>query len=82
MNDFVPSLQDKGVKLIIEDGVADLIAKEAENGVRGARDIRHTIRRRVEDPLTDLLVSSYDKKLTSVIVAAKDGTITVTPSFE
>ena len=82
INDFVPSLQDKGIKLIIDDGVADVIAKEAESGVRGARDIRHTIRRRVEDPITDLLVSSYDIKIRSIRISVNENEIVVTPSFE
>ena len=81
INDFIPSLQDKGVKLTIEDGVAELIAKEAENGVRGARDIRHSIRKRVEDPITDLLVSSYDKKLSAIHLSVRNDEIAVEPSF-
>ena len=81
MHDFIPSLQDKGVKLIIEDGVAERIAQEAVNGIRGARDIRHTIRRWVEDPITNILVSSYDKTVDKIYVAVEDGNIKVTPSF-
>ena len=82
IGDFVPSLQDKGVKLVIGEGVSDVIAQEAANGIRGARDIRHTIRRKVEDPITDLLVSSYDKKLVSIRLFVKDNEIAVDPTFE
>ena len=81
MNDFVPSLQDKGVRLTISDGVAAYIAEEAVKGIRGARDIRHTIRRLVEDPITNILVSSYDKMLKEIVVAVADGTVVVTPFF-
>ena len=82
INDFIPSLQDKGIKLTVEDGVAQYVAKEAENGVRGARDIRHTIRRLIEDPITNILVSSYDKPLRAVTVSCDDSGICVVPRYE
>ena len=82
INDFIPSLQDKGIKLIVEDGVAQYVAKEAENGVRGARDIRHTIRRLIEDPITNILVSSYDKPLRAVTVSRDENGIRVVPRYE
>ena len=82
INDFIPSLQDKGIKLTVEDGVAQYVAKEAENGVRGARDIRHTIRRLIEDPITNILVSSYDKPLRAVTVSCDGSSISVVPRYE
>jgi ATP-dependent Clp protease ATP-binding subunit ClpA len=81
INDFVPSLQDKGVRLTVGEGVAQYVAKEAVNGVRGARDIRHTIRRLIEDPITNILVTSYDKKISQITLSAADEGIRVTPDF-
>ena len=82
IGDFEPSLRDKGVKLTVDEGVAAFIAKEAENGVRGARDIRHSIRRRIEDPITDLLVSSYDKQLVAIRLSATEDVVAVIPTYE
>ncbi len=81
INDFVPSLQDKGIRLTVGEGVSSYIAEEAVKGIRGARDIRHTIRRLIEDPITNILVSSYDKSIREITVSFQDGTITVTPDF-
>ena len=81
INDFVPSLQDKGIKLTVGEGVASAIAEEAVKGIRGARDIRHTIRRLIEDPITDILVSSYDKTIREITVLVLGGSIVVTPVF-
>ena len=82
IGDFIPSLQDKGIRLNIGEGVAHYIAKEAVNGIRGARDIRHTIRRMIEDPITNLLVSSYDKPIAEINVAQTDQGISVTPVYQ
>ena len=82
IGDFAPSLQDKGVRLTVSDGVAHYVAKEAVNGIRGARDIRHTIRRLIEDPITNLLVSSYDKSIDEITVSVAEEGVTVTPVYQ
>ena len=78
LDDFVPALRDKGIRLQIADEVPAFIAKEAAGGTRGARDIRHYIRKTVEDPITDILVGSYDKDISEINVGLFEGKITVT----
>ena len=77
INEFVPSLRDKGIKLNVADGVAQFIAKEAADGTRGARDIRHAIRRLVEDPITTILVSHHDQQISEINVFVDDAQIKV-----
>ncbi|MCH5199026.1 MAG: ATP-dependent Clp protease ATP-binding subunit, partial [Oscillospiraceae bacterium] len=78
MKEFEPSLRDKGIKLHVADNVADIIAEKAADGVRGARDIRHQIRREVEDPIANILVTHFDKKITDIDVSVVDDKIEVT----
>ncbi len=77
IKEFIPSLRDKGVKLTVTEDVPALIAKEAAGGVRGARDIRHAIRRSVEDPITTLLVTKYNEKIEEINVYVENGAIIV-----
>ncbi len=77
IQEFVPSLRDKGVKLTVSEDVPRWIAKEAGGGVRGARDIRHAIRRYVEDPITTILVSAYDRTVSGISVSVEDDRIKV-----
>ena len=77
IQEFVPSLRDKGVKLTVSEDVPRWIAKEAGGGVRGARDIRHAIRRHVEDPITTILVSAYDRTVSGISVSVEDDRIKV-----
>lgn len=78
INELVPSLQDKGIRLHIDDGVAEVIAKEAAGGQRGARDLRHTIRKSVEDPIATILVGAYDSEITDIYVSSENNVISVT----
>lgn len=79
INDFEPALRDKGIKFIVDDGVAECIAKEATGGCRGARDIRQAIRKSVEDPIANILVGSYDKSLSEIRVSVHEEKIVVIP---
>ncbi|MBQ2758712.1 MAG: ATP-dependent Clp protease ATP-binding subunit [Clostridia bacterium] len=77
IDEFIPALQDKGIKLNIGENVPEVIAEDAIDGTRGARDIRHIIRKTVEDPIANILVSSWDKTIEEINVFVADGKIAV-----
>ncbi len=77
INEFVPSLRDKGIKLIVDEDVPMIVAADADGGVRGARDIRHTIRKTIEDPIANILVSNFDKVIDEIRVSVHEGKIVV-----
>lgn len=77
INEFVPALNDKGIEFIIGEGVAKQIANEAYNGVRGARDLRNVIRRKVEDEIANIIISAESMPVTKIHVDVIDGEIKV-----
>lgn len=77
IDEFIPSLRDKGIKLLVDEDVPACVAAEADGGMRGARDIRHTIRKAIEDPIANILVASYDKTIEEIRVSTHDGKIVV-----
>ncbi len=78
IDEFVPALRDKGIKLVVDDDVPAVVANDADGGVRGARDIRHTIRKAIEDPIANILVAGYDKIISEIRVSTYEGKIVVT----
>mgnify|MGYP003294152145 CR=1 FL=1 len=77
IDEFIPALRDKGIKLVVDEDVPACVAADADGGVRGARDIRHTIRKAIEDPIANILVSSYDKIIDEIRVSVHEGKIVV-----
>ncbi len=77
IDEFIPALRDKGIKLIVDEDVPACVAADADGGVRGARDIRHTIRKAIEDPIANILVSNYDKVIDEIRVSVHEGKIVV-----
>ena len=77
VNEFRGPLKDKGIELTVGDGVYEIIAELSEDGGRGARDIRRTIRKHVEDKVANILIDNADSLINEIIVSAVDGEITV-----
>jgi len=70
-------LKDKGIDLVIGDGVYEIIADLSEDGGRGARDIRRTIRKEVEDKIANILIDNAGSLVNEINVTAVDGKINV-----
>ena len=48
-----------------------------DSTVRGARDLRNVIRRNIEDPIADLIISADGAPVSHIHVGVEDGEITV-----
>ena len=73
LHELADPLKERGLVLDWDEDVLRSIAKRSHGGRNGARDIRHLIRREVEDPLTNLLVARCDTPPTAVRLDAGDG---------
>lgn len=72
LNELVSSLVDKGIKLDWDENVPNRLAKKAHGGEKGARDLRDTIRRSVEDRLATMMVERYDNPVTAFHISDND----------
>ena len=77
VNEFRGPLKDKGIELTVGEGVYEIIADLSEDGGRGARDIRRTIRKNVEDQVANILIDNADSLINEIIVSAVDDEIKV-----
>ncbi|MEO0130893.1 MAG: ATP-dependent chaperone ClpB [candidate division WOR-3 bacterium] len=60
-------LKETGVELIVEEKVKDKIADEGFDKEFGARPLKRTIQRLIENPLTKLLLDEKPKKITAYL---------------
>ena len=77
LDELKAPLKDKGIDLIVGDGVYEIIADLSEDGGRGARDIRRTIRKEVEDKIANILIDNAGALVNEITVSAVDGKISV-----
>jgi len=72
LDELVEPLNEKGIEFVYDKNVPVLLAKEAEKGNKGARDLRNVIRRQIEDKITTAIVENFETKLTKVSFKVKD----------
>ena len=77
INELRGPLQDKGIGLEVGNGVSEIIAEASNGGGRGARDIRRTIRKQIEDKITDILIDRAEEPVSIIEVTAVDSEIKV-----
>ncbi len=70
LTELVDPLKDKGISFTWDDKAVSAIARLSVDGPRGARDLRNTIRRNVEDVITEKIVNSADTPVKSVTLTA------------
>ncbi len=72
LNELVEPLREKGIELAYDKNVPAFLAKEASSGNKGARDLRHVIRRQIEDKITGAIVDNFETPLSVVSFKVKD----------
>ena len=75
ISDLIPGLRDKGIELSVSDEVPAAIAKIADGGERGARDIRIAIRKNIEDAVANIIIENRNMSIDAICVRAEDGKI-------
>ena len=77
IDEFREPLKDKGIELSVGEGVCEIVAEKSEDGGRGARDIRRTIRKCIEDKVADILINNADVLVKEIVISAENGEIAV-----
>ena len=68
LKDVASQLKEKGIALSVSEAAKDQLAKEGYDPKYGARPLRKTIQRRLEDPLADMFLSGKLAKAEKVSV--------------
>ena len=71
LKELVDPMIDKGITFTWDDAAISTIARLSVDGPRGARDLRNTIRRNVEDVITEKIVNSYENPVKAVKLTAE-----------
>ncbi len=72
LGELQQSLADRGLRLSWSEEVPPLLVKKAFSTTYGARNLRRTIQRMLEDPVSEAIIASFEKPI-SAISAEVDG---------
>lgn len=70
LSEYIPALEEKQIKFTYDDAACRFLAKKSCDGKSGARDLRHTIRREVEEKIAAAMIESRTGALAAVNVTS------------
>ncbi len=70
-------LQDKGLTFQWEDSVLEQLVKDSYSAAQGARNLRRTIQKQLEDPIATKIIDSYLHPVTALKAVVEDGKINI-----
>lgn len=73
LSEYVPTLEEKHIKFTFDEKVCQLLAEKSCNGASGARDLRNTIRREVEEKIANAMIEAGAGGVTAVHLTAENG---------
>ena len=71
------SLQNRGLVLTWDASVREYLVKKAYSVTYGARNLRRTIQRDLEDPISERIIDSFESPISSIHASVVDDAVTV-----
>ncbi len=77
LNELKTGLADRGIALGWDDAVLDYLTKKSYSVQYGARNLRRTIEKEIENPIAEKIIDSYKDPIRIIRLSAADDAITV-----
>ena len=77
LEELKDSLSLRGLSLNWDETVRQMLVEEAYSVTYGARNLRRTIQRRLEDPISEKIIDSFEHPISSIHISVNDGNIVV-----
>ena len=75
LDELVASLGDKGITFSYDDALVDLLTRKSYSRTYGARNLRHTIQKELEDPMATKIIDSYENPVSQVRATAEEDAV-------
>ena len=75
LNELVGSLKEKGITFTYDDALVELLTKKSYSLTYGARNLRRTIQRELEDPMATQIIDSYEHPISQVKATVENDAI-------
>ena len=80
LGELKKSLSEKEISLEYTDEVCEILAEKSYSVKYGARNLRRTIQTEIEDKASELIISSYDSKISAISIFTQENEIKIVVS--
>ena len=75
LRELKESLESRGLGFGWDDALREHLAEKAYSTLYGARNLRRTIQRELEDPISEVIIDSFEKPISTIFVKIVDGAV-------
>jgi ATP-dependent Clp protease ATP-binding subunit ClpA len=75
LKELAESLSIRGLSLSWDDALRQLLVKKAYSQVYGARNLRRTIQKELEDPISEVIIDSFENPISSITVRVEENSV-------
>lgn len=72
LNELAGALKEKGITFTYDDALVSWLTKKSYSLTYGARNLRRTIEKEIEDPMATKIIDSYENPITQVRATAEN----------
>ena len=77
LGELAGSLKEKGITFTYDDALIQYLTEKSYSITYGARNLRRTIQKDLEDPMATRIIDSYETPVTQVRVTVENGTVRI-----
>ena len=78
LGELKANLDERGVALTWDESIIDHLVKVSYSVTYGARNLRRTIQRELEDGIAEKIIDSFEAPITAIALTAADGKVVIT----
>ena len=75
LGELAASLKEKGITFTYEESLVELLTEKSYSRTYGARNLRRTIQKELEDPMATRIIDSYEHPISQIRASAENGQI-------
>ena len=75
LEELKDSLKEKGYTFTYDDALVELLVEKSYSATYGARNLRRTIQKELEDEMASRIIDSYDNPITQIKATVEDGRV-------
>ena len=80
LGELKANLDERGVALTWDESIIDHLVKVSYSVTYGARNLRRTIQRELEDGIAEKIIDSFEAPISAIALTVIDGRVTITAS--
>ena len=77
LRELQENLAERGLQVNFSEDVRQYLVKEAYSVTYGARNLRRTIQKELEDPISERIIDSFENPISQIHISAENGNISV-----